>query len=165
VLKNIWNALLRIVGEYKSPEIKFFWFILVLQFALQLLPDKPNSEFIKLPFGLAVLLLSISFVLFLLISDKDVENDNLTLIRLLSTYKDPELLQLGKTSVSKKWRLTSLLLIAPWASILTSSKILGGHKNVFGVWVDYFYYFSIVGILASITYFLINHLRVLRFET
>jgi hypothetical protein len=101
VLKNIWNALQRIVGEYKSPEIKFFWFILALQFVLQLLPDKPNSEFIKLPFGLAVLLLSISFVMFLLISDKDIENDNQALIRLLSTYKDPELLQLGKTSVSK----------------------------------------------------------------
>jgi hypothetical protein len=164
VLKNIWNALQRIVGEYKSPEIKFFWLILALQFVLQLLPDKPNSEFIKLPFGLAVLLLSISFVMFLLISDKDIENDNQTLIRLLSTYKDPELLQLGKTSVSKKWRATSLLLIAPWALVLTSSKMLGDYKNVFGVWVDYFYYFSIAGILASITYFLINHLRVLRFE-
>jgi hypothetical protein len=165
--KNIWDALLRIAGEYKGPEIKFFWFMLVLQFVLYLIPDKLSSEIFKLLFALVVFVMSMSFVLLLLISDKGVEDDNLTLTRLLSSYKDPELKQIGKTSVGKKWRATSFLLIAPWTSALVSAKTLVNHEYAFyflNIIMNYFYYFSIVGILASGIYFFINHLKVLRLE-
>ncbi len=155
----------RILGKYNGPEIKFFWFILALQFTLHVIPDNLHDGIARVSFALIVFVMSMSFVLLLLISNKGVENDNLTLARLLSTYKDPELQKIGKTSVEKNWRATSLLLIAPWASALTSSKILINQEYVFfNLLINYSYYFSIVGILASAIYFFINHFRVQRFE-
>jgi hypothetical protein len=159
-LKSTWDALLRIVGGYKGQGALFFCVNLLQSITLYLIPNKPNNEIVILLFAMIVSITSMSSVLLLLISDKGVEDENIILMRLLSSYKDPELLQIGKTSVWKRWRETSFLLLAPWTSALVSSKFLINYMHVLFI---YFRWLCVAGLLASVLYFFINHVRISRF--